>query len=227
MKVNRAVRREKWWQFAERASKLYRTIAPLERVLVNTAISKHLLFAFYPIGIVFNQRVFVFSLSSYNHFAILQSNIHEVWARKYSSTLETRLSYSSYDCFETYPFPSDIELRLGEIGERYYEYRRQLMLKMQLGLTKTYNQFHNKQLSVLNGNLSEKEIEKQYSKETLNLWNHLKRTENTCLFNEAVEGVIELRRLHKEVDETVLKAYGWMDIKLAHDFFYKPLSPRI
>ncbi len=29
------------------------------------------------------------------------------------------------------------------IGEEYHAFRRQLMLKMQLGLTKTYNQFHN------------------------------------------------------------------------------------
>jgi hypothetical protein len=39
MKVNRAVRREKWWQFAERALKLYKSIAPLERVLVSCRVT--------------------------------------------------------------------------------------------------------------------------------------------------------------------------------------------
>jgi len=126
-------------------------------------------------------------------------------------------------CYESFPFPQnpspEIESMLEQIGENYYGHRRQLMLKMQLGLTKTYNQFHNKQLSAINSDLPEKEIEKQYGKATLNLWNHLKRTENTCLFNEAVEGIFELRRLHKTMDETVLKAYGWEDINLAHDFY--------
>jgi len=80
------------------------------------------------------------------------------------------------------------------------------------------------------GNQTEKEIEKQYGKETLNLWNHLRRTPNACSFNETVEGIIELRHLHKEMDETVLKAYGWTDINLAHDFYevdYLPENDRI
>ncbi len=101
---------------------------------------------------------------------------------------------------------------------------------MQLGLTKTYNQFHNKQLSIINDILTENEIEKKYGKETLNLWRHLSRTANTCSFNEAVEGIFELRRLHKEMDEVVLKAYGWTDIDLAHDFYeveYLPENDRI
>lgn len=34
-----------------------------------------------------------------------------------------------------------------------------------------------------------------------------------------MEGIFELRRLHREMDETVLKAYGWTDIDLVHDFY--------
>jgi hypothetical protein len=45
-----------------------------------------------------------------------------------------------------------------------------------------------------------------------------------------VEGVLELRRLHREMDETVHKAYGWTDVNLAHDFYevdYLPENDRI
>jgi hypothetical protein len=121
-------------------------------------------------------------------------------------------------------------LQLKRIGEKYYDHRKELMLKLQLGLTKTYNQFHNKQLAVIDGDLPEKEIEKKYGKETLNLWNHIRKTENTCSFTEAVEGIFELRRLHREMDETVLKAYDWTDVNLAHDFYevdYLPENDRI
>ena len=108
---------------------------------------------------------------------------------------------------------------LEDIGSEYYEYRKLTLLNVRLGLTKTYNQFHNRHLSVINDELAEKEIEKNFGNETLNLWKHVKKTENTCSFNEAVEGILELRRLHKKMDETVLKAYGWTDVKLAHDFY--------
>jgi len=176
----------------------------------------------------------IFPLTSFKNFGLLQSSVHDSWARKYASTLESRLRYTPSDIFETFPFPqnqiSETESVLEKVGEKYHNHRQQLMFKMQLGLTKTYNQFHNKQLSVISDTLTEKEIEKKYGKETLTLWKHLSRTANACPFNEAVDGIFELRRLHKEMDEAVLKAYGWTDIHLAHDFYevdYLPENDRI
>lgn len=235
MKVNRAVRREKWWQFAERASKLYRTIAPMQRVMVAIRISKYFNVVFLPKDWIYNDKCIVFAEKSESIFSVLFSNISIEWAWKYSTTLGgSTLVYTPRLCFETFPFPQNIHSEstvfLDEIGKTYHERRRQLMLKMQLGLTKTYNQFHNRQLAIINGGLPEKEIEKKYGRETLNFWNHLRRTENTRSFNEAVEGIFELRRLHREMDEVVLKAYGWTDVNLAHDFYevdYLPENDRI
>jgi len=89
------------------------------------------------------------------------------------------------------------------------------MLSMQLGLTKTYNAFHAKEIAAnllasadLSG-LDKKAIEKQNSKEVWNLWNHLQKTPGTCTFAEAVAGIVRLRELHVEMDEAVLEAYGW------------------
>lgn len=222
MKVNRAVRREKWWQFAERASKLYRSIAPMQRVLTMALTGKNLAFTFIKPNIVFSHATGVVAKDGYADFTVLQSNLHDIWAWRYCSSMGISLRYTPSDAFENYPFPEkqiDVEAGLKSIGEKYYEHRKELMLKLQLGLTKTNNQFHNKQLAVIDGDLPKKEIGKKYGKETLNLWNHLRRTESICLFKEAAEGIFELRRLRKEMDEAVLKAYSWTDINLAHDFY--------
>lgn len=69
----------------------YKAISGLPRALVTCAITKHLNFAFVSTTHVFNQRVFVFAFSQASALALLQSTFHEVWAREYSSTLETRL----------------------------------------------------------------------------------------------------------------------------------------
>ncbi len=56
------------------------------------------------------------------------------------------------------------------------------------------------------------------------------KTEGVCPFNDAVKGICKLRRLHQEMDQTVLKAYGWEDLDLAHDFYevdYLPENDRI
>ncbi len=109
------------------------------------------------------------------------------------------------------------------------------MISIQLGLTKTYNAFHGPdiQTGIETEKLSQltlKEIQKQYGKETWNLWNHLQRTEKTCSIEEAVEGIGKLRELHVGMDNAVLEAYGWSDIDLRHDFYevdYLPENDRV
>ena len=107
---------------------------------------------------------------------------------------------------------------------------------MQLGLTKTYNQFHNKQLSMFNHECSNnesinlKEVEKKYGKETVNLIKHFMKGIPNISFAEAVKGIEKLRQLHVEMDNSVLEAYGWQDIELKHDFYevdYLPENDRV
>jgi hypothetical protein len=57
-----------------------------------------------------------------------------------------------------------------------------------------------------------------------------KKTEGICTFNETVHDILHLRELHKQMDETVLKASGWEDIDLSHDFYevdYLPENDRV
>lgn len=141
LRNKRNIRRERWWQYAERAPKLFATIKGMERMLVCTRVSKHLNFEFIRPGTVFTLDLFVFAFDRWQHFAFLQSTTHETWVRATSSTQETRMRYTATDCFETFPFP-DYLTNLDAIGERYYSHRQQIMQARQEGLTKTYNRFH-------------------------------------------------------------------------------------
>lgn len=142
-KNNRENYRELWWQFGEYRPGLFRALDSLDRCLVTSIVSKHLILSFQPRGRVFSHRLNVFPLPSYTAFAELQSRTHEAWARLLSSTLEDRLNYSASDCFETFPFPqpnpraviSDVET----IGEQLYTERAQYMIDTDQGLTQTYN----------------------------------------------------------------------------------------
>ena len=83
--------------------------------------------------------------------AVVQSTLHEVWARKYSGALKQDLRYSPPNCFATFPFPAGLwqtaDTRLAEAGERYHEHRRGLMRRLWLGLTDLYNLFHARELT--------------------------------------------------------------------------------
>ena len=101
----RANYKKLWWVFGEARPGLYEAIALLDRCLVTSRHSKHLLFSFQPTGRIFSEATNVFALQSHSSFAVLQSRIHEAWARLLSSSLEDRLRYAASDCFETFPFP--------------------------------------------------------------------------------------------------------------------------
>jgi hypothetical protein len=242
-----------WWLYGADAKTLYRTIAPLEKVLVVNRHSKLLTFTLYKPGIVFSDATVVLAPPRNWESSIIVSSFHCEWSWKYSARMgDSTLRYSPSDCFENYPFPQNIsremESKLESTGEKYHEHRKQLMLNMQLGLTKTYNQFHNEKLCEIpplasggrkgiptpspsgragvgfssydndvfsdNGDgvvVDPKKFEKKYGKQSYELWKHLERTEGTISYNEAVEGIFELRRLHMEMDELVLEAYGWSE----------------
>lgn len=133
--------REKWWLYERWRPELYASIAGMQRVLVIPETTKYCTFSLLQTGVVFSHMTKVVTFDGTGAFALLASSIHEVWAREYSSTLETRLKYIITDAFETFPFPPDLRSLEG-IGSRYDEHRSSIMLARQEGLTRIYNRFH-------------------------------------------------------------------------------------
>ena len=141
---NRKALRERWWHYAEKRPGLYAAIAGLERVLVIPVVSSKINFAFLPNQMVYAHKLIVFPFEQYSAFCTLQSNVHEVWGRSFSSTMKDDVNYSPSDCFETFPFPAGWETdpTLEAAGREYYAFRASLMVRNDEGLTKTYNRFH-------------------------------------------------------------------------------------
>jgi hypothetical protein len=138
-------RKRNWWLWGRYTPALFKAIAPLERVLVtNAQASTHLSFIFYSPNVVFANSLNIFPFQTYSTFTVLQSRIHEVFARFLSSSIKDDLRYNPSDCFETFPFPENWETNstLEAIGKEYYEYRAALMVRNNQGLTDTYNRFH-------------------------------------------------------------------------------------
>jgi hypothetical protein len=133
---------------------------------------------------VFSEQLYVFAISSWTGFVVLQARVHEVWARLLSSSFGTypvpALRYNATDCFETFPFPRPdprtVIPELEDIGERLYAARAKYMVNEDVGLTITYNRLKDPD-------------------------HHDARID-------------ELRRLHEDMDRAVLAAYGWSDVSV-------------
>ena len=142
---NEERRRRLWWQFGRRRPKLYSSISGLDRVLaINCGATQHFAFAFLPNNMVFANTLAIIAYQTYATFCLLQSRVHEIWARFFGSSLGDGLRYTPSDCFETFPFPINKKAidMLESTGQGYYKYRADLMKSHDQGLTKTYNRFH-------------------------------------------------------------------------------------
>jgi len=144
-------------------------------------------------GCLFANSLNVFAFDSCAQLCVLQSYIHEAFARFLCSSLGDGLRYNPTDCFVSFPFPAalldsaasdpaqEATLQsLEAIGERYHQFRAELMVSNSEGLTSTYNRFHDPA--------------------------------------ETSSGPMELRRLHCEMDQAVLAAYGWSDVPTSCGF---------
>ena len=173
---NKTVKAHPWWKHWSSRVTLAKRTKTLNKVCILSRVSNNI-----GIGIVENKFLFadstvVFAFSTFAPFAILQSRIHEVWVRVFSSSMKDDLRYAPSDCFVTFPFPLSIKGDEGSetAGRTYHDFRSNLMINTDMGMTACYNRFHNP--------LDQK------------------------------PDITELRRLHAEMDDAVLRAYGWDDL---------------
>jgi len=138
-------RKKFWWQYGGQSSELYAAISGKDHVLAISRYTSYIQFVFLPVDRVFDHSLVILPLSTFASFCTLQSRLHEIWAWFFGSSLGDGFRYTPTDCFETFPFPKDWETipSLESVGEEYYTFRAELMIKNDEGMTKTYNRFHN------------------------------------------------------------------------------------
>jgi methylase of polypeptide subunit release factors len=136
--------RRKWWAYQAHRPELYRRLLSMKRVMATSQVSAQFAFTLLPTGWIYSQKAILFCIESFAGFAIVQSRVHELWARFFSSTSIELLSYTPSDCFETFPFPKNFDGSqvLESFGRDYFEFRTSVMVHHNEGLTKTYNRFH-------------------------------------------------------------------------------------
>ena len=141
--VNDPLKR-RWWAYQAHRPSLYEQLDAMERVLVACRVSRVLAPAFLETGAVYSDSLVVFVVDQWSGYAVLASGLHAVWASLLSGQMGDAMRYTPSDCFETFPFPEGwrCDAELEAAGSACYEYRAQLLIETKLGLTKTYNRFH-------------------------------------------------------------------------------------
>jgi hypothetical protein len=140
-KNNRSARRERWWHYAEKSPGLVRAIAPLEEVLVMTLHSTTLTPVRVTSNQVFSHALCVFATDSVSLQGLLSSQIHFIWAAKYSSSLGISIRYRPSEVFESLPLP-DLDSAVENAMRELEEAKSKVMAAREIGLTNVFNLVH-------------------------------------------------------------------------------------
>ncbi len=104
--MRRERRRQRWWIHGEVANNLRAATETLPRYLVTPRVAKHRVFAWVDSVTVPDGQLVVFARQDDYSFGVLHSRVHEYWALKLGTRLETRPRYTPTTCFETFPLPT-------------------------------------------------------------------------------------------------------------------------
>jgi hypothetical protein len=133
-----------FWKLWDLRPGLMQEFAQKNFVLAIASVTKYLCVSRVSTSAVYNMQVKVLFYERFAELAVLQSSLHDVWARWLCGTLgASTLRYSTSTVLETWPMPIlDGNDELDDLGERYHLHRESLMADEAIGLTQLYNRFH-------------------------------------------------------------------------------------
>lgn len=107
-KANQAAAREKWWIHWNPRTQMRTALSTLKRYIATPRVAKHRIFVWLESDILPDAQLVVFAREDDYFFGVLQSKVHEHWARRLGTQLRDAVSgfrYTSTTTFETFPFP--------------------------------------------------------------------------------------------------------------------------
>ena len=148
-----SILKEKWWRFKRTNEAMRSAIRDLRFYFIIPRHSKWFIFVLAESNWLPADSTNVVASDDLYVLGILTSNIHRLWVKVQSSTLEDRTRYTHNTCFETFPFPQivseNIVQSISEKTKELNNYRSAQMVNNNWGITKLYNEFFNEPSSQL------------------------------------------------------------------------------
>ncbi|MFO7957695.1 MAG: type IIL restriction-modification enzyme MmeI [Candidatus Brocadiia bacterium] len=94
-----------WWQHERPRPEMRAALETRNRFPVTSRVAKHRLFSWVDPPTLPDCQLIVFARADDYFLGVLHSRLHEVWALRQGTRLETRPRYTPTTCFETFPFP--------------------------------------------------------------------------------------------------------------------------
>jgi hypothetical protein len=207
-----------WWIYAESRPAMRESFSSHSRFLATCMVAKHRMFVWLDTVSLPANVVIVFGRSDDYFLGLLHCRLHDVWALKQGTRLETRPRYTPTTCFETFPFPRPTPAQesaiaaaakeLSDLRERWLNPAEWTVEKV-LEFTGTVNGPWSRYIvpSTINRQLSTALVRyPRLEPRDAECASKLKKRTLTNLYNERPTW---LDLAHKKLDAAVATAYGW------------------
>ncbi len=186
----RASQRERWWIYGEARSEIRKALAGVTRYIATIETAKHRVFQFLPMSILPDNKLVCIALDDAYFLGVLTSRFHVSWSLSVGGLLEDRPVYVKSQCFDPFPFPTDVaealKARIRTEAEALDELRKKVLTQhADLTLTGLYNV-----LEALKAGRALTDKERDVHDRGL---------------------VTLIRQHHETLDTLVAQAYGWDD----------------
>ncbi|GIJ26838.1 DNA modification methyltransferase [Micromonospora qiuiae] len=140
---NRALYRNRWWQFGEARPGMRTALAGLTRYIATGRVGKRLLLTWCEPWTCPSDLVYVFAFDDDYSMGVLSSFTHSAFAWSQSSTLKRDIRYTPTSAFLPFPWPYPVtdeqRDRVAEASRRMIARRQEICSEEQFGLTRLYN----------------------------------------------------------------------------------------
>jgi len=113
-------RRKYWWRHGEPGTRLRAALQGKTRQLATPRVAKHRVFKWFDPSVFVTDAVVAFARDDDYFFGIMQSRVHELWARRTGTQLrdvESAFRYTPKTCFKKFPFPRPSSEQVVKISE--------------------------------------------------------------------------------------------------------------
>ena len=117
IKSKREAYAKRWWLHMEPRPGMRAAILGLDRIIVTSYVSKHRLFDWLKNDTLADHTAIAFARDDDYFFGVLHSRVHELWALRQGTQLESRPRYTPTSTFETFPFPCPTPEQGAEIAD--------------------------------------------------------------------------------------------------------------
>ena len=198
-----------WWLFSRSRPKFFGAVKPLSRYIAIPRHAKHFLVVWMDKAVVPDSALVMIARDDDTALGLLQSRIHEVWARRQGSSIGIGNDprYTPGSCFETFPFPEGLQPDVSPADQAKHPQAASIAAAARALVEARDKWLH--PADRVEWEQTEAEEKAGFPARPVPMRGHEEEVAKLTLTNLYNKMPVWLKELHGNLDREVAKAYGW------------------